>query len=879
MKALRELLLSHEDWLIYRVIDYAKANDYSQYTPTLVSAWRESIAGLRDALVAALDEHPEPLPMPADHDYCADPHTAFAVDSARRHRARGVTLALFLGLTKYFRLTFLDLVDEERWPEPDTRRAREFIARYFDRIELAISIDWASLSENEKIAEVQDKNRALANEKDKYLTIFESLEDPVFVFDETDGIENMNGAAWRLFGVENDPGALYYRPEDASAALEAVAARLDPRSLADGALFTLQTPTGECFFDVRRRDILDICDKYAGSVVILNDVTPHKHALRAAEEANRAKSAFLATMTHELRTPLNGVLGAMRLIRDEGLTEAQNEFADTIERSGERLLGVINNVLDYSRIEAGRVEIERAPFSLPAMLDGVLAIVRPRAIESGARLVLDNGVPGDAHLSGDAGKIQQVLLNLVGNALKFTSRGKVAIRVRRVGGRDARLRFEVADDGIGVSEAALHQLFEPFTQIHPHTTDRGQGAGLGLAISRALITEMGGEIGAERRAPGGSRFWFELDLPPAGAPAPDKALAGAPDRCEAAAPAGETSEPPARTILMVEDDEVNRVVGRTLLERRGHRVLAAATGTDAIRTMREHRVDVVLMDIRLPDIDGFEAAKRIRALHGRALHGTARFPPVGVSGAGDFAQRNRGATAPEGSAGDASPDAADSAPAESAGGRGTAASLPGSSPHGGGPPIIALTAQIEPSDAAACEAAGIDDLVVKPFSPEDLCRRIELLIRGKAPRPEAGAMDDGKAGDWLDPRILAGHFRALGPGHTARILEAFDTNTGHMLAALAESDSGVTESGGRLTDSGDGGEALADPAHRLAGSAAALGLPRLQALAVDLERAARARGEELDTLSALMPAAIDATRRRLATCWASLCDEEPVSGV
>ena len=504
--SLRDLLLGHEDWLIYRVIDYAKANDYSQYTPTLVSAWRESVVGLRDELARALDEHPGLLPMPADHDYCADPYTTFAIGSARRHRARGVTLALFLGLTKFFRLTFLDLVDKEHWPEPEARRARELIARYFDRIELAISIDWASLGENEKIAEVQDKNRALANEKDKYLTIFESLEDPVFVLDERNGIENMNGAAWRLFGVENDPGELYYRPEGASVALKAVTSRLDPSSLIDGASLALQTSTGESFFDVRRRDILDICDKYAGSVVILNDVTTHKHALRAAEEANRAKSAFLSTMTHELRTPLNGVLGAMRLIRDEGLTDAQNEFADTIERSGERLLGVINNVLDYSRIEAGRIEVARAPFVLPEMLDGVLAIVRPRAIESGVHLTLDCMAPHDAHRLGDAGKIQQVLLNLVGNAMKFSPRGRVTVNVRRAHGRDGRLRFEVVDDGTGVDEAALPRLFEPFTQIHPHTTDRGQGAGLGLAISRALVTGMGGEIGAERRRERGQPF-------------------------------------------------------------------------------------------------------------------------------------------------------------------------------------------------------------------------------------------------------------------------------------------------------------------------------------------------------------------------------------
>lgn len=794
-RPLRDLLLSHEDWLIYRVIDYAKANDYSQYTPTLVSAWRESVVGLRDELVRALDEHPDLLPMPADHDYCADPHTAFAVGSARRHRARGVTLALFLGLTKFFRLTFLDLVDKEQWPEPEARRAREFIARYFDRIELAVGIEWASLSENEKIAEVQNKNRALANEKDKYLTIFESLEDPVFVLDEANGIENMNGAAWRLFGVENDPGELYYRPEGASAALEAVTSRLDPPSLIDGASLALQTPAGESFFDVRRRDILDICDKYAGSVVILNDVTTHKQALRAAEEANRAKSAFLSTMTHELRTPLNGVLGAMRLIRDEGLTDAQNEFADTIERSGERLLGVINNVLDYSRVEAGHIEVARAPFALSEMLDGVLAIVRPRAIESGVHLVLDCIARHDAHLLGDAGKIQQVLLNLVGNAMKFSPGGRVTVSVRGVDGRDGRLRFEVVDDGMGVDEAALPRLFEPFTQIHPHTTNRGQGAGLGLAISRALVIGMGGEIGAERRRERGSRFWLELDLPPAAAPAK------APGRREAGP--SEIGGRSTRTILMVEDDEVNRIVGKALLERRGHRVLVATTGMAAVRMVRDHRVDVVLMDIRLPDIDGFEAAKRIRTLYEGTL------------------QRSR-------------------------------------------PPIIALTAQVEPSDTTACEAAGIGDLVVKPFSPGDLCRRIELLLSGAASPPVA-VSTAGDAKEWIDPRILADHFNALGRGPTARILEAFETNTGQVLAALA--------------DSGADGGQLMDRAHRLAGSAAALGLPRLRSLAVDLERAARNGAHELDTLSVLVPAAIEASHRHLDAYWSSLCGDAPTSSI
>ena len=451
-------------------------------------------------------------------------------------------------------------------------------------------------------------------------------------------------------------------------------------------------------------------------------------------------------------------------------------------------------MLDYSRIEAGRIEIDRAPFAVAEMLDGVLAIVRPRAIESGVRLAGNGADIGAPHRLGDAGKIQQVLLNLVGNAMKFSPRGTVSVGVRPVDGHDGRLRFEVVDDGIGIDGAVLPRLFEPFTQIHPHTTDRGQGAGLGLAISRALVAGMGGEIGAEPRAEGGSRFWFELDLPAAAAPAYSDGIASS----------AETGEQPARTILMVEDDDVNRVVGKTLLERRGHRVLVARTGMDGVRMAREHRVDVVLMDIRLPDIDGFEAARRIR-----------------TRAAGAVNHRR--------------------------------------------PPIIALTAQVDPSDASACEAAGIDALVVKPFSPDDLCRRMEALLPGDAPPSADADTDVAGNGDWLDPRMLAEHFRALGPEPTARILEAFEVNTEQMLAALAGSDADRAR--------------LVDPAHRLAGSAATLGLPRLRALAAELERAARTGNGELNSLSARMPDAIGASHRCLRAYWSSLRGESSASSM
>ncbi|MCK6550853.1 ATP-binding protein [Myxococcota bacterium] len=395
-------------------------------------------------------------------------------------------------------------------------------------------------------------------------------------------------------------------------------------------------------------------------------------ALDRAEEGARAKSAFLANMSHEIRTPLNGVLGLADLLRHTGLDVEQQRYAEEISRSGSVLLRLLNEILDLSKIEAGRLELVAVDFELGPLVGEVVRLVEDAsgpthvAVEHHVAPSLPTIVRGDPH------RIRQVLTNLVSNALKFTREGGVEVHVDRADGD--LVRFEVRDTGIGIPPDVQARLFQPFTQADSSTTRRYGGTGLGLAISARLCALMGGRIGVESTPGHGSVFWFDVPLP------------GAPHAAPSPSPPSEVHvvehAPLAASVLLAEDNAVNRMVARRMLEGLGCRVDVAVDGREALERASRERYDVVFMDCQMPELDGFDASRRIRAL-----------------------AEGRGAV-----------------------------------------PIVALTANAMSGDRERCLDAGMNDYISKPVAREALQRALETYVRSPAtppPEREGGAEPRG----------------------------------------------------------------------------------------------------------------------------------------
>ncbi len=466
----------------------------------------------------------------------------------------------------------------------------------------------------------EDKTEIASSVAKRYHELFEGNLAAVYVSNLEGALLDCNAAFLRMYGFDNKAEALARHLDELHGSRAARKAFVDLLTQQGSVLdyeYQHQRKDGSCIWILERATL--VTDARGGSRVegtaidislrketerkLQLEIAERKRAEEDAKAANEAKSVFLATMSHEIRTPMNGIIGMTELVLDTSLTLTQREDLKVVKNSAESLLLVINDVLDFSKIEAGKLDFENIPFALEETIRDLAKLMRFRAHEKGLTLNYNiaSGLP--KAVRGDPGRLRQVLLNLVGNAIKFTEFGEVSINasLESQTGEELLAHFTISDTGIGIPAEKRVVIFEPFAQAEDSTTRRFGGTGLGLAISSRLVTLMGGTIWVEDGPNGkGSAFHFTTPL----GTAPDVPTVQVRSR-----PASEVH----LKILLVEDNAVNQLVAIRVLERQGHSVSLARNGREAVDALASEVFDLILMDLEMPVMDGIRATQIIRA--------------------------------------------------------------------------------------------------------------------------------------------------------------------------------------------------------------------------------------------------------------------------
>lgn len=483
-------LEDNEEWLMARILHYAKKYDYAKYTSTLLEPWRVSIRGLSESLIKGFEHGINDIHA---NSKFKNPVCEFGVVEARLHRQRGIPLSMFLAFFKYYRKTYLECAEECGKTE-----LLDKINLMFDKIEIAFCVEWSSKSADELMLELQDKNRQQTNEKNKFLTIFESIPKAAFFINPEGIVEHFNNEAARLFSGGEQSGQVYYGNKsefdllwptlhDVKYILSEKSEKFIERSI--------NTNVGPRWFMVKIAPMLDISEKFSGTVVICSDITSHKEtelklqeAKKIAEDADKAKTMFMANITHDLKSPLNSILGFSDFIKmgiAGDLPNVYKEYAEFINNSGRRLLTLIEDLLDLNKIENDKMQITKKPFNVSDVISNTVFSFIPETSERKVTLIYEKPKEPITILS-DQDAVIRVLTNIVNNAIKF-AKSEVKIVVKTNG----LLEVCIIDDGEGMDEDTVRTVLKPFERGND---SKYKGHGLGLPISMSLTKLLGGSM-------------------------------------------------------------------------------------------------------------------------------------------------------------------------------------------------------------------------------------------------------------------------------------------------------------------------------------------------------------------------------------------------